>query len=261
MSDAEKRPIFIIGPARSGTTIITQALRNGAHLPGYYEGHFLLLLKKLTDQVDAFFHSKQSLLQNDLHMIAHVNKDALKLALIEDFKRICEELCPEEVWLDKSPDALMIQCIDNLRLAWPACRFIFAKRRGIENICSRLRKFPNVDFESHCRIWANTMQSWLDIRDDLAGSFIEVEQREIALNPNEVAALLVHFLGLEETHTSSISSVFTINRPQSTGEIESSLAISIDETGWTNQQIQIFREICGDVSAQLGYGESSAYYQ
>ena len=261
MSTSPKNPIFIIGPARSDTTIITQAMRACAHIEGFHEGHFLPLMHDLVSRVDSYFYTKRKLIENELHMIAHVDKDHLKRLIIDNFKTIYEEICPQKVWLDKSPDSVMVRGADELRIAWPHAKFIFAKRRGIENICSRLRKFPHVDFEAHCNIWANTMQSWLDVRDRLGEQAIEIEQREIALNPLESAETLASFLGLNAEQAAQMGEVFSKKRPQKTSQLETRKAITIEETGWTQSQIELFQNICGEVSSAMGYSVTSLYKQ
>ena len=59
------RPIFIVGAARSGTTVIVQALCQGAGLPGYDEGHVLPLLNQLHRTVDDYFASLDSKVVSD----------------------------------------------------------------------------------------------------------------------------------------------------------------------------------------------------
>lgn len=57
----------------------------------------------------------------------------------------------------------------------------------------------------------------------------QFKQREIALNPHEVATKLGSFLELDTAQPNQINNVCTHNRPQSTGDIESRKAITIDE--------------------------------
>ena len=53
--------------------------------------------------------------------------------------------------------------------------------------------------------------------------------------------------------------IFTHERPQSTGGVEELKAQDIKEVGWTDEQIEIFRKHCGEVSKKFGYSESSSY--
>ena len=194
---SETKPIFIIGSGRSGTSILTGALRNGGKIEGYFEGHFLPLMLLFMKDIDRYFYSKRQLMNDNRHMIADINQKQIENKIINIFRKQCESLHKEKIWLDKSPDSGMIKCVPFLIRVWSQSRFIFAKRRGIENIISRLKKFPHVSFEKHCIMWKDCMESWLEVRDLVKECSIEIEQREIALNPKITANKIGDFLNLE----------------------------------------------------------------
>lgn len=256
----ETKPIFILGSGRSGTSVITGALKAGGGIPGFHEGHFLPLMTFLMKETNRFFQGKKNLRKDERHMITHINQEVIEAEIIRIFKEQCEAICQEKVWLDKSPDAAMIKAVPYLKRAWPQGRYIFAKRRGIENIISRLKKFPHVDFEKHCMMWAECMESWLSVKEKVSECSIEIEQREIALNPEKTAKKIGEFLELEEKKIEQIADIFANKRPQSTGGVEKEEALDIKETGWTAEQIEIFRKCCGKVSEKFGYSERASYY-
>lgn len=254
------QPIFIIGAARSGTSVITTALRNGARIEGFHEGHFLTLLYITLFQIDRFFESRHQVIDDKRHMIANINKTEFEEVLINEFRNAAESLHKEKIWVDKSPDPRMIKCVPYLKRAWPNAKFIFAKRRGIENLTSRMKKFPHVSFDKHCLIWKDCMESWLKVRDLVKDCSIEIEQREISLNPQEISAKLGAFLSLEQDKINRISEIFSTERPQNTGGKEQELSISLSETGWTSSEIESFKNHCSDINRKYGYSESASYY-
>jgi len=42
-------------------------------------------------------------------------------------------------WVDKTPNLDIVRSADILYRIWPEAKFIYMKRRGIENVMSRLR--------------------------------------------------------------------------------------------------------------------------
>ncbi len=255
----KQRPIFILGSARSGTTITTQALQAGAGVNGYQEGHFLSLLHALHETVDDHFSIKEPLRNNDRHAIAHLERSEVWERIVDATCSSFNALVSEPVWLDKTPDAPMILAVPHLLSYWPRARFVFVTRRGIENISSRLRKFPHVGFEHHCVIWAHTMASWLNIRGDLGDCFIEVEQRDIALHPEPTALKLAKFLGMSEVQSTGMCQIFKSRRPQKTTETSENEVRGIQQFGWSDEQIGTFRRVCGDINRLMGYTEDNLY--
>jgi len=256
----DSQPIFIIGAARSGTSVITAALKNGAGIEGFNEGHFLPLLYVMFNHIDRFFESKHRLIDDKRHMVANINKTEFEEMIINDIRKATESLHKEKIWVDKTPDPRMIKCVPHLIRAWPNAKFIFAKRRGIENLASRVKKFPHVSFDRHCLIWKDCMESWLNVKDLVKDCAIEIEQREISLNPQEVSAKLGEFLSLEQNKINRIEKIFSSDRPQNTGGKELELSISLSETGWTTSEIESFKNHCSDINRKYGYSESASYY-
>lgn len=254
------QPIFVIGAARSGTSVITSALKNGANIEGFDEGHFLTLFHIILNGIDRFFESRHQVIDDKRHMIANINKTEFEEIIIINIRNAAESLHKEKIWVDKSPDPRMIKCVPHLIRAWPNAKFIFAKRRGIENLASRIKKFPHVSFDRHCLIWKDCMESWLEVKDFAKDCSIEIEQREISLNPQDVSAKLGAFLSLEQNKIDRITKIFSTQRPQNTGGKEQELAISLSETGWTNSEIESFRNHCSDINRKYGYSESASYY-
>lgn len=72
----DSQPFFIIGAARSGTSLITWELKNGAKIEGFHEGHFLTLLYIILNDIDRFYKSRHQVqvVDDKRHMIANINK-------------------------------------------------------------------------------------------------------------------------------------------------------------------------------------------
>lgn len=258
--EGQSSPILIIGSPRSGTSILIKAIKATLGVSGYAEGHFLPLILIVMKAVEDYYGQRERLTTRKSRAVSHVDRENLEEEILALFRKQYESIMPSDTWIDKTPGVAMIQASPYILRTWPRSRFIFAKRRGIECIMSRLRKFPDVPFEKHCHLWKSSMQAWLDVRDSLKSCYVEIEQREISLKPVAVAEKLGKFLYLDSNQVEKLQHIFLTERPQFTGSVEEDKAISIDQAGWTDEQIDIFRHHCGAISKKLGYSESSMYH-
>jgi hypothetical protein len=131
---------------------------------------------------------------------------------------------------------------------FPDAKFIFIRRHPIANIVSRMARFGG-NFEQHCNDWAATMQEWMRVRP-LLQNHLELEQEEMAVSPEQVAARLAQFLARPdqlEPFTSSLT----------TGCLEKTGAgtncMSLAQTNWTREQKLGFQSICDLTMRNFGY--------
>jgi hypothetical protein len=250
-------PVFIVGSPRSGTSILAHALLSAGYA-GYNEGNFLSLLHRLDADVDTHFKVFGS--GNTEVLTAHINQQALKADLFAVLRAHVEVHIAGEPWLDKTGNPEMIAAIPILRQLWPESVFIFAKRRAIENIASRLRKFPNHDFRYHCADWARNMASWREIRAAQPGlRFLEVDQQDIAAAPAAVARAIAGLLRLPPARERMIADIFARDRPQETEAGTAARVLSLEATGWGEDMQAVFRQHCGPEMAAYGYTEDESY--
>ena len=253
------QPIFIIGAARSGTSILALAIRSAMKIPYYDEGHFLPVMNYVVSAIDKYYKSKSIAIERENMAISHIKEDKLTSEIQNLFFNIYNSLYQSNIWLDKTPEFEMIDSVPIIAKTWPNAKFIFAKRRGIENINSRLIKFPNTPFEVHCKLWSASMKSWLKVRNLVANSSIEIEQKEIENNPKIISKRICEFLMLEKKNEKLIYDTFTSKRIESTQD-STSEGVDLMNTGWTAEQIKIYRNHCDEISKKFGYSETADYY-
>jgi hypothetical protein len=153
----------------------------------------------------------------------------------------------------------MIEAMPILLELWPDAKFIFAKRRGIENVVSRVQKFPARDFGYHCRDWAKNMSAWRRMCGrfpDLPG--IDVDQRDISDSPAATAALIAEFLGMPDSARAKMATRFQNSRPQQTGPETTSRVLLLAETGWSDE-LEKFHRLCGREMDAYGYTTDATY--
>jgi len=250
-------PVFVVGSPRCGTSILTRALQ-AAGYAGYAEGNFLSLIQAFEFKIDGHFKDFGSTDPDVL--TAHLDPTALKLGTAGVLRDVVEKLYRGKPWLDKTGNPEMIEAIPILRAMWPDSVFIFAKRRAIENIVSRLLKFPANSFEYHCADWTRNMSTWRRIRTSQPGlKYLEIDQRDIAEQPDETAALLAEFLNMPGELADFMTGIFTRERPQETAEGTALRTLSLAQTGWSPDQKDMFRRRCGVEMHEYGYTEDASY--
>jgi hypothetical protein len=251
-------PLFIVGSPRSGTSLLVEVCL-AAGFSGFREGNLLTLVKPLLDQVDHHFHVFGR--ANPKTLIGTTDVEDMRAAVLGIFKRLLDERNPVSPWFDKTCNPGMIYALPEIIGLWPGCRILFAKRRGIENVVSRLLKFPNRNFETHCRDWAANMAAWRETRTRLEPwRFIEVEQRDLVTRPDGIAAEIAGLLELGDAARTRIEAVIRSERNQQTAPGTAERILDLHDTGWTAQQIEVFETSCGLEMANFGYSTSLDYF-
>lgn len=244
-------PTFVIGSVRSGTSAIMASLRQGAGLPGFNEGVLAHLLPRLLSAV------RQHYAGHHLHhgtMLGSVPEEFLATEIKNLFGKAFVETMGTGRWLDKTPGGRsMIEACPSLLEIFPRATFIFCKRRGIENVLSRQNKFKGRDFETHCQGWAQTMETWLQVAPLLGQSAIAIDQSDMALKPEQVAAEIADLLKLGADQRDGIAAVLRGRRLEQTRPVQDDMPIALRDTGWSNEEQEVFRRVCGPMMAAFGY--------
>lgn len=258
--DSEHRPVFVLGAARSGTSAIAQGLLTCGEYQGFGEGHFLWMLQRFLETIRSFYaFNGEDALPDRFTMLSHAPYTYMTSAVRAAFVAAATEMFPTRKWIDKTPRPQMIEASRLMQEMWPNARFVFMKRRGLENVLSRLRKFPQISFSEHCHDWSNSMQAWLTVRDLLRPAALEIEQLALAQAPARVATELGRFLEMPQQAVTRLARSFTEDFPERTSDIHAP-RIHIAKLGWSVAQITEFRSICGPMMAGFGYGYTEDYF-
>ena len=255
--DTQARPVFVLGPARSGTSALALALLGSGHYEGHGEGHLLPLAHQLLMTVDGYYAGQAAGGLDTRLRSTHVS--AFQRMVRRGFIQVSRAAYPSGRWIDKTPTAEMVRAAPLMQEMWPNARFIFLKRRVIENVASRRRKFPQESLKNHYRDWVDVLTAWTGVRSHLGNSAIEVEQLELARRPAAEADAIAAFLDLPAPAADRLHAVLAGSTPEQTsaalGSVEtlSSLGLSPGEEGE-------LRAACGPVMAAYGYGFGEDYF-
>ena len=258
--DSDQRPVFVLGAARSGTSAMTQGLLTATRYKGPEEGHFLDLAPQLLSLVDRFYVARaEEWAARDSTLIAMAPKDFVSDGVKQIFVEFCRLAFPTRMWSDKTPRFEMIAAAPLMQEIFPNARFVFMKRRGIENVASRLRKFPNLSFAQHCRDWVACMNTWVSVRDRLGTAALEVDQLELATDPGGVAETLAKGIDLTSTEQRQLARAFSEDKPERTSQNLTSPS-AIDAYGWSAEDVATFVALCGDAMAEHHYAMGEEYF-
>jgi hypothetical protein len=255
----QQTPLFILGAARSGTSALQAAIVRSSDYLGFDEGHVLPLIRNLRSAVFQFYMANEKRLQEPTALAA-IAEEYWQGALMNLSRRMFYHLFGDRKWVDKTPSPAMIDEVPFLSSCWPKAKFIFAKRRGIEVIESRRRKFPKLPFRASCSEWKTCMQTWHAVRHMLDGRFIEVDQLETARSPDAVAHRLAQFLALPAEQTHRLESALRELHPEKT-QSANDTTLSVEGLDWSDADKQFFVEECGAIMKECGYSFDKSYYR
>ena len=260
VSDSTQFPVFVLGAARSGTSAVTLALLRSGHYHGSGEGHLLPLAHALLGTIDRHYERyAREQPETAETALRRVPAAALQRFVRRGFVQLVRDLFPTGRWVDKTPNVEMVRAAPLMLELWPNSRFIFMKRRVIENLLSRRRKFPSNSTDMHYSDWVAVMTTWLRVRSKLASSALEVDHRELVLDPERTAGSIAQFLELPEAAAEQLRLYVSKNRPEQTDQ-QFGATYTLDDLRLTPEEARGMRLACDPVMAAYGYEYGSSYY-
>lgn len=260
--DDEQFPVFVLGAPRSGTSAVAQAIMATTPYQGHQEGQVIDLLNPVLTAVRRFYEAKDDeiVMPERITMIKKVPEEYITNGIYALFAEATRRLFPTRRWCDKTPTPEMIRAAPHLMRIWPKAKFIFVKRRALENVMSRMRKFRPFPFEMQCQYWTACMEAWLAIREQFAGRALELDQQFVAREPARAAAAIGGLLGLAATEVEDLGRVLARHRPERTGKDILDIC-DADTMEWSAQQWATFDLVCGATMTAYGYSRDRDYYR
>lgn len=258
--DQSQKPVFILGAARSGTSALAQAVLKLGIFEGHEEGHMLDLLAHLSVAVDKFYDlNNDEISQGRNTAIARVPWLFCQEALDSVFIGLGRRLYPTSRWIDKTPNSDMVHLAPRFKKIWPQSRFIFMRRRFLENAVSRSRKFPDHEFERAAREWGETMEAWLQVRSQLRGAAVEIDQKFLRNEPELVGQRLAEFLSLTDAEEALLSQALRYDQPERTSPLRKE-GYDLSQMGWGDTEQGYFAQYCAKLMPAFGYSTDGSYY-
>lgn len=240
---------------------MAQGLLKSGVFEGNQEGHVFDLLAHFSVALRKYydFKSDDAFGGRDT-TLSRVPKEFFRERLDADFIAVAAKLFPTGRWLDKTPNSDMIFLAPRFKKMWPNARFIFMRRRFLENAASRSRKYPEFEFEHHAMEWSRAMEAWLQAKPHLQGAAIEIDQRFLSEQPEKVANELAGFLSLTGKEEIRLAQALRYDQPERTAAGQWQ-ACDLSDMGWGEAEQKHFAQYCGKLMNAFGYSVDANYYR
>jgi len=180
------------------------------------------------------------------------------------------------VWVTKTPDRAMIDCIALIRAIYPRARFVMMRRHPISFAESRRRKFGE-PLLSAINEWIKCIESWKTMRSGLPSSaYLERDVEE--LRDPQLNDELCAFMELNAAQRKTFADYIAAERPEFTRMSQDALAAFaeladerlfnvrtvffgmldalgeyLEDTNWSNEQKEQVLSLLGSLPAEFGY--------
>ncbi len=239
--------VFIVGSARSGTSITYMLMCRVFNLLGRGESHIMPVYQTMVDAIpdrQAEVPVNVTLQQIDAQAVRDLLRDNLVAFYNQQF--------PGGSWVDKSPGAYSIGTIPLIREWFPDARCIVTMRTGIEVVVSAQAKFGiDQEFLNACEAWDFGAQAILAARAAPAGTLF-IDQFDMTNNTEQLAHAIATFLN-RPSRAADAAAFLRTERIGKLSEHDWSRRLTLEDVPWTRQQKAMFVTICGASMKAMGY--------
>jgi hypothetical protein len=246
--------IFVLGDHRSGTSTVHRALRQTYRFSADMEGYVWPLLLDVDRSVGALmdFHGGPDSKTGRNFTLKRIGGPAIVDRLFEALLDLHDGHFEGSSWIDKTPGAEMIRAAGLIAARIEDARFIFLRRRGIDNVLSKRRRFPGLSFEQCCDSWRACVDAWAATEKDLGDRQLVIEQREMAHHPHVVARNTVEFLGGGDDEVRKLTH-WLRDKPVEVTAGPTAPFVGIEDTPWSLEEKGYFLRTCAEPMSRLGY--------
>lgn len=258
------RPIFVVGSPRSGTSIVAEALRKSLGDSSQSETHILTAFAEVEKLLHSNFYDSPAS-QNNTMSLARFPSTYAKAEIITLVRNAYTSAYSSELFIDKTPGKLMLSMLELALYAFPESKVVFCKRRGIENVLSRIKKFKSLTFEQHLNGWVKCFEQWKVSHYKITSLlktndwYTEIDQYYIANKPEYAASLLADNLTNDGISSERLAKIFTTSYPEAVdGKINP--ICSLESTNWSDEEKLLFLKICSESMFEQGYSVDNTYF-
>lgn len=249
--------LYILGSTRSGTSALRNALSKTRY-KGFGEGHLVPIIGDIMQAVRD--HRAGGLgAQTPGNGLYELRENVLIRHLFHGYEGYLVSVLGAKTLMDKTPTITPIHLAPDLNRFHQAPRFIHCARRHVDNVQSKLKKFPDRTLEQHCQEWVGCNVEWLEVKKSLNGNFVDFDFYDLVTDQEGTSRRIAEYLGLDEAEITAMKDYLISQRPQGATDRDLTKFLKLSEMDWSDEEKKAFIEICGPAGEELGYGMESYY--
>lgn len=233
---------FILGPARSGTSVVFLALQQVCGLDGLGESHAPQIFQRILYQ---FYQYVKQFAGDPGVLAARLSVPDLREELIAFLRRFYEKQYGRAPFVDKTPGLEAIVGAPFIQQAFPGAKIIVMERNGIEVIESYRKKF-GASFEDALKEWSSCAVEISKLKQTMP-EILFLSQNELRKNPERAAARIAEHLGRAE-RAAELAQFFRTSREDVLSDRSAwDSPPTMDGVEWSREQKQKYDSICLDL--------------
>ncbi|WP_298425905.1 sulfotransferase [Rhodoblastus sp.] len=229
--------VFILGAARSGTSVVLLAICNVLRLHGFGESHAPQIFQRMS------FHFYQYVKQfvGDAGVLAaRLPVAELEENLIVFLRRFYAQQFGDQPFVDKTPGAEAIVGAPFIKRAFPGAKIIVMERNGVEVIESYRRKF-GASFDDALAEWSSCAGQIAKLKTTMP-EILFLSQNELRIDPDTIARKIAEHLGRSE-EAGRLADFFRSSRDDVlSGKEAWARAQTLADVDWSEAEKQKYRE-------------------
>jgi hypothetical protein len=245
--------ILVLGASRSGTAALQRAVSDATGLSP------VVMATQL-----GFLHRAAQAMKSHADAVIAAEPDALStISLQADLIRFWKGLLEgrqggERDGLVISAPEILSDC-PNLKAARtlmalsPEWQCIAIQRHPVDFVSSRLRARPEIDFATHCLLWANAAQQLRKLKGTSGSRVLVLNHADLLGAPEEVGTRIASFLRLDEEAGRVMTRSLNEGRPGRSATFLYDTLVRLKDTSWSAPEIALFHFLCKEEAIALGY--------
>lgn len=240
--------VFIVGPARSGTSIMFFAMSRIMGLPGFGESHVMPVFQKTVYNfrlsVEKFRNVEQEIL------IKSLKEEEFEPFLFNFVRGFYVQAHGSQSWVDKTPTDEATHGLPLIERIFPEARILAMKRTGVEVVNSYMKKF-NSPFKDACAVWRNSMEG-IKMSRALCKNVLEIDQYDLINDPVGTARKLSEHLG-QPDFAERLGIFFATERVEKSSTHDPRHRLRLADVEWTDEQKEFFLSDCAKTMEAFDY--------